>query len=111
MIKYCEGKHERDVINVAPGASSQPVMSEIGTPNPSAFARTIPSRSYTNSPQPGATSSYTDRPHIHLAAIDNSLSFPHQHPKGWRSFVYGWLYLVSLCGFSSLVSWLIMFAR
>lgn len=25
-------------------------------------------------------------PHIHLAAIDNSLSFPHQHPGGWRSY-------------------------
>ena len=23
----------------------------------------------------------------------NSLSFPHEHPKGWRSFTYGWLYL------------------
>jgi phosphatidylinositol 4-kinase type 2 len=36
---------------------------------------------------------------MHIAAIDNSLSFPHEHPKGWRSFTYGWLYLpVSLIG-------------
>jgi hypothetical protein len=39
------------------------------------------------------------KPHMHIAAIDNSLSFPHEHPKGWRSFTYGWLYLpVSLIG-------------
>jgi hypothetical protein len=36
---------------------------------------------------------------ISIAAIDNSLSFPHHHPKGWRSYPYGWLYLpVSLIG-------------
>lgn len=40
-----------------------------------------------------------ERSHIHLAAIDNSLSFPHQHPVGWRSYTYGWLYLpVSVIG-------------
>ncbi|GAA5967589.1 hypothetical protein JCM11641_005704 [Rhodosporidiobolus odoratus] len=33
------------------------------------------------------------RPHLHLAAIDNSLAFPHTHPKGWRQYPYGWLYL------------------
>jgi len=42
---------------------------------------------------------YTRRPHIHIAAIDNSLSFPHEHPKGWRKYTYGWLYLpVSVIG-------------
>ena len=40
-----------------------------------------------------------NRPRIRIAAIDNSLSFPHQHPKGWRSYTYGWLFLpVSLIG-------------
>ncbi|CDZ98145.1 Phosphatidylinositol 4-kinase [Phaffia rhodozyma] len=40
-----------------------------------------------------------NRPRIQIAAIDNSLSFPHHHPKGWRSYTYGWLYLpVSLIG-------------
>lgn len=33
------------------------------------------------------------RPHVHVAAIDNSLAFPHAHPAGWRTFTYGWLYL------------------
>ncbi|GEM10044.1 phosphatidylinositol 4-kinase type II subunit alpha [Rhodotorula toruloides] len=38
-------------------------------------------------------------PHFHLAAIDNSLAFPHQHPFGWRAFLYGWLNLpLSLVG-------------
>lgn len=38
-------------------------------------------------------------PHMHVAAIDNSLAFPHQHPLGWRSFTYGWLFLpLSLIG-------------
>lgn len=38
-------------------------------------------------------------PHFHLAAIDNSLAFPHQHPLGWRTFLYGWLNLpLSLIG-------------
>lgn len=39
------------------------------------------------------------KPHIHLAAIDNSLAFPHSHPGGYRSYNYGWLWLpVSLVG-------------
>ncbi|KAK4047232.1 Phosphatidylinositol 4-kinase LSB6 [Microbotryomycetes sp. JL201] len=38
-------------------------------------------------------------PHVHLAAIDNSLAFPHAHPTGWRTFSYGWLHLpLSLIG-------------
>ena len=38
-------------------------------------------------------------PHLHLAAIDNSLAFPHKHPSGWRTYTYGWLYLpLSLIG-------------
>ena len=52
-------------------------------------------------PTPPASSNvpYTRHPHIHIAAIDNSLAFPHEHPRGWRSYTYGWLYLpVSLIG-------------
>jgi hypothetical protein len=34
-----------------------------------------------------------------VAAIDNSLAFPHQHPNGWREYAYGWLFLpASLIG-------------
>ncbi|BGP32589.1 Phosphatidylinositol 4-kinase LSB6 [Rhodotorula toruloides] len=42
---------------------------------------------------------HSPRSHLHLAAIDNSLAFPHQHPLGWRTFLYGWLNLpLSLIG-------------
>lgn len=42
---------------------------------------------------------HPQHPHFHLAAIDNSLAFPHTHPLGWRSFHYGWLNLpLSLVG-------------
>ncbi|KAJ1975365.1 Phosphatidylinositol 4-kinase [Dimargaris xerosporica] len=34
-----------------------------------------------------------DRPHIHIAAIDNGLAFPFKHPDEWRSYPYGWLNL------------------
>jgi len=27
--------------------------------------------------------------HMHIVAIDNSLAFPHHHPKGWRKYSYG----------------------
>lgn len=50
---------------------------------------------------PPANSSPTEGlpPHMHIAAIDNSLAFPHQHPVGWRNYTYGWLFLpVSLIG-------------
>ncbi|GAA5863012.1 hypothetical protein JCM8547_003649 [Rhodosporidiobolus lusitaniae] len=41
----------------------------------------------------------SSKPRIRLAAIDNSLSWPHKHPTGWRSHPYGWLYLpLSLIG-------------
>lgn len=51
------------------------------------------------SPSQSKQSISENRPRIRIAAIDNSLSFPHQHPKGWRSYTYGWLFLpVSLIG-------------
>ncbi|GAA5948024.1 hypothetical protein JCM3765_007076 [Sporobolomyces pararoseus] len=40
-----------------------------------------------------ASSNTPERPHLHIAAIDNSLAFPHTHPQGWRTYPYGWLYL------------------
>ena len=84
MIKYCEGEVEKkQLIDVAPRlAPEMPMMSEL--------------RRNTPTPEYG---DYTRRPHIHIAAIDNSLSFPHEHPQGWRSYTYGWLYLpVSVIG-------------
>lgn len=41
----------------------------------------------------------SDQSHTHVLAIDNSLAFPQHHPRGWRSFAYGWLWLpVSMIG-------------
>jgi len=48
---------------------------------------------------PGTPTPSRRRSHIHIAAIDNSLSFPHEHPRVWRSFTYGWLFFpVSIIG-------------
>ncbi|THH04986.1 hypothetical protein EW146_g10024 [Bondarzewia mesenterica] len=104
MIKYCPGEHQQSLIDVAPTRSAQ--MNELRRPDQSSpnghqsqynLAFNSPpriSRSASNSQL-----SYTRQPHIHIAAIDNSLSFPHEHPHGWRSYTYGWLYLpVSLIG-------------
>jgi phosphatidylinositol 4-kinase type 2 len=107
MIKYCEGDHEKALVDVAPSRSvklEMPVMSELrrtettfGVPriNPSYQPVLPPVPSGSNTPD----SDYKRKPHIHIAAIDNSLSFPHEHPQGWRSYTYGWLYLpVSIIG-------------
>ncbi|KAI0298495.1 phosphatidylinositol 3 and 4-kinase-domain-containing protein [Russula brevipes] len=87
MIKYCEAEHEKSLIDIAPTRSAQLERNESASP---------PSQPVSPSNPP---TSYTQRPHIHIAAIDNSLSFPHEHPHGWRSYTYGWLYLpVSIIG-------------
>ncbi|KAG9316481.1 phosphatidylinositol 4-kinase [Chiua virens] len=106
MIKYCEGDHEKSLIDVAPQPSKRPQMSlmnerrhtDVSAASPSTvtFAPAIPPSQASSST---LINSYTRRPHIHIAAIDNSLSFPHEHPRGWRSYTYGWLYLpVSVIG-------------
>lgn len=106
MIKYCHTDHSKTLVDVAPSRSSRlemPVMTELrktnsasSTPQMSASSLSMgPSSSYSQ-PGPSTANSqlpYTQKPHIHIAAIDNSLSFPHEHPKGWRSYTYGWLYL------------------
>ncbi|KAG8883072.1 phosphatidyl inositol kinase [Tulasnella sp. 332] len=107
MIKFCEGNRERPVVSRAPAGSfgpQHPMMSQLGsTTNQPCLSTAMSATNVSPTPSIGLTqdaeSSPQDRPHIHLAAIDNSLSFPHQHPKGWRNFTYGWLYLpVSLIG-------------
>ncbi|KAI0032247.1 phosphatidylinositol 3 and 4-kinase-domain-containing protein [Vararia minispora EC-137] len=109
MIKYCEGEHEKSLVDVAPTRSVQlemPMMTEVrASPNPNiASPVSSPSVSFASPPRITRTISaphddYKGHPHIHIAAIDNSLSFPHEHPKGWRSYTYGWLYLpVSVIG-------------
>ncbi|KIJ67706.1 hypothetical protein HYDPIDRAFT_173507 [Hydnomerulius pinastri MD-312] len=108
MIKYCEGDHEKSLIDVArqPSARPQmPLMSELRRSDPSASSQSTVTFAHVIPPSQAHASSstlpndYTRHPHIHIAAIDNSLSFPHEHPQGWRSYTYGWLYLpVSVIG-------------
>jgi len=97
MIKYCDYDHGKSLVDVAP--SRMPMMTELrrmesGPSTPQLGAR--PSMAAPSYAQPGYSNPhlpYTRQPHIHIAAIDNSLSFPHEHPSGWRSYTYGWLYL------------------
>ncbi|KAG5342973.1 hypothetical protein C0989_005922 [Termitomyces sp. Mn162] len=106
MIKYCEGDHEKTLVDVAPSRSirkEMPVMSELRRGASSSAPSMTTSSPYFASPVPSDHSlpptDYTRTPHIHIAAIDNSLSFPHEHPQGWRSYTYGWLFLpVSIIG-------------
>ncbi|KAL5528252.1 LSB6 [Sanghuangporus sanghuang] len=113
MIKCCDAEHEKSLVDVAPSrtdALQMPMMGEvrkegmISTPHMPSIGGSS-STLLSTSPQPTRVPSrnqeqpYTRYPHIHIAAIDNSLAFPHEHPKGWRSYTYGWLYLpVSLIG-------------
>ncbi|KAI8972217.1 phosphatidylinositol 3 and 4-kinase-domain-containing protein [Trametes punicea] len=99
MIKYCEGDHSKSLVDVAPSRTSRlemPMMTELRRTDTNGSGHSMPG---TSTPpaysQPNASYNvpYTKQPHIHIAAIDNSLSFPHEHPKGWRSYTYGWLYL------------------
>ena len=67
------------------------------TSNTSPSTSTIPQDADTNQEQ--TSDDYRHRPHCHVAAIDNSLAFPHHHPNGWREYAYGWLFLpASLIG-------------
>lgn len=89
MIKACEATHEKSLIDVAPSAAEQPRMPSIdGRPQ---MGIPITEADYFSTPlislAPGPSS--LKKPHMHIAAIDNSLSFPHEHPKGWRSYTYG----------------------
>jgi phosphatidylinositol 4-kinase type 2 len=107
MIKYCEGEHEKSLVDVAPTRSariSMPSMSELrkgdsSTAHQSLVSFMNPPVNRTTSPSSTNLQDIYKQPHIHIAAIDNSLSFPHEHPQGWRSYTYGWLYLpVSVIG-------------
>ena len=108
MIKYCEGVHEKSLVDVAPSRTAQlemPLMSELrrmDSSNEPQMGLSSSNPSLSNITKDGSSTpqqDYTRQPHIHIAAIDNSLSFPHEHPSGWRSYTYGWLYLpVSIIG-------------
>ncbi|KAJ7462299.1 phosphatidylinositol 3 and 4-kinase-domain-containing protein [Mycena galericulata] len=94
MIKYCDGDHEKSLVDVAPSRSAKlqmPSMSELRKPDGSPQIHFQPSPSMGPSTSTNSfTENYTRKPHMHIAAIDNSLSFPHEHPKGWRTYTYGW---------------------
>ncbi|KAK4703957.1 phosphatidylinositol 4-kinase type 2, partial [Phenoliferia sp. Uapishka_3] len=81
MIKAC---YCTDPSPTRASALSPTPMSEVTAPSP------IPSPSTAPPPSSGPG-------HIHIAAIDNSLAFPHLHPLGWRTYTYGWLYLPISC--------------
>lgn len=74
MIKFCPGVQENDLAKAS-------VLKQPTTQNPLVDLGD------------GNTSDRESGPHLHIAAIDNSLSFPFKHPDSWRSFTYGWLFL------------------
>ncbi|SCZ87958.1 BZ3500_MvSof-1268-A1-R1_Chr2-1g04091 [Microbotryum saponariae] len=73
--------------------SAQPPMTEINARNrrKSHVANQGGTASLSESETEAAAT--VTRPHLHIAAIDNSLAFPHMHPLGFRTYTYGWLYL------------------
>src|SRR4051794_32449902 len=90
MIKYCEGEHEKSLVDVAPTRSARlemPLMSGLRKAEEGSTLRpSSPSDANVNS-VPGSSTpqvhsksqseyNYVRQPHIHIAAIDNSLSFP-----------------------------------
>ncbi|KAM0751287.1 hypothetical protein T439DRAFT_380276 [Meredithblackwellia eburnea MCA 4105] len=83
MIKVCRCSNpsSSSTSNTVKETTADPFMTEVRPPAP------IPS------PSIKPCTPTTPSTHIHIAAIDNSLAFPHQHPLGWRTYVYGWLYL------------------
>jgi phosphatidylinositol 4-kinase type 2 len=107
MIKCCDIDHEKGSTDNPPVNTLRvdtPQMSEVRKPGPATSGVVVPPTATPSMSALGAKNSGTSTPsrrqsHIHIAAIDNSLSFPHEHPRGWRSFTYGWLYLpVSIIG-------------
>lgn len=85
MVKICQGDCKTDS-NHSPKEGDTSKLPQTMQPK----AREALSLGVQNDDQP-----YTGKPHVHLAAIDNSLSWPVYHPNSWRSYSYGWLYLPS----------------
>ncbi|KAK4047053.1 Phosphatidylinositol 4-kinase LSB6 [Microbotryomycetes sp. JL221] len=92
MIKACTCSTPR-------GSSTPVTTTEPPTPRlPMSQIKAQPTPT-TGASDRDTTSHASSRPHVHVAAIDNSLAFPHAHPTGWRTFSYGWLLLpLSLVG-------------
>jgi len=107
MIKCCDIDHEKAPIDTPPVNTSHvdtPQIREIRKSNPATSGVAVPptatpSMSALGTKPTGTSTPSRRRSHIHIAAVDNSLSFPHEHPHGWRSFAYGLLCLpVSIIG-------------
>ncbi|KAJ7096330.1 phosphatidylinositol 3 and 4-kinase-domain-containing protein [Mycena epipterygia] len=93
MIKWCDADHDKSLVDVAPSRSAKlqmPSMTELRKPDGPPQIHFSPSIGPSTSTG-SLSENYTRRPHIHIAAIDNSLSFPHEHPKGWRKYTYVYL--------------------
>lgn len=102
MIKWCDADHDKSLVDVAPSRSAKlqmPSMTELRKPDGPPQIHFSPSIGPSTSTG-SLSEDYTRRPHIHIAAIDNSLSFPHEHPKGWRKYTYGQLISPALTCFS-----------
>ncbi|CAG8646891.1 4476_t:CDS:2, partial [Paraglomus brasilianum] len=121
MIKYCEKDSSIQVVVLPPEPltmeapsnlrrhkvstdplpqSIKPITPEItpvGADDDPLSAVNSPSSTNTNLLSSVASSSSVEAttpwPHVHVAAIDNGLSFPFKHPDQWRSYPYGWLFL------------------
>ncbi|GAA5875440.1 hypothetical protein JCM1840_003157 [Sporobolomyces johnsonii] len=92
MIKPCLSP-PKSTPTASSSSSSTPTPTVVSSPTPPPEA-TCPLSCSTTAAAP-----VVSQPHIHLAAIDNSLAFPHEHPLGWRTYTYGWLFLpLSLIG-------------
>ena len=95
MIKY----HDIDTPPVNTSHVDALQMSGIRTPNPATSGIVVPPTATPSTSALGTKPTGTSdtpsrrRSYIHIAAIDDPLSFPHEHPHGWRSFTYGWLCL------------------
>ncbi|SGZ30410.1 BQ5605_C048g12353 [Microbotryum silenes-dioicae] len=86
------GSRTRAMAPTTEPPSAQPPMTEINARNRKKSH--VTNQAGTASLSESETEAPTvTRPHLHIAAIDNSLAFPHMHPLGFRTYTYGWLYL------------------
>lgn len=76
MIKYCEGRHERPLVDIAPSRSSMAVMPtmmrEVSNPDPRASSPSSPPKQPT--PANESAPQYGPRgPHIHVSLLEHDL--------------------------------------
>lgn len=72
MIKFCDGDHEKSLVDVAPSRSAKlqmPSMSELRKTDGSPQNHSSPSMGPSTSTG-SVTENYARKPHMHIAAID-----------------------------------------